>query len=227
MASTLYNISSGAILFTDSVAPPALGLQNAFPLDEVYSVVEGIDVFSGACSVAGLQDCTAACLNPSVMFGSLEIFHNCLVYPAVADLYVNGSLSDSPLTDSLGIENHSQTTQTATYITSTIYNCLLDYCREDQQCQSDLQQNHTFSYSVFNGSIQGRARPLYTASSSIFGFDVCHYVAPFSFLNADIGGIGVRITLCDFGARSLNYHLLTRFTSPTGFRLVLLFSGHT
>ena len=172
----------GAIFRNASVSAPVLSLQDAFSLD-----IEGnpvIGVFPGACSVASVQNCTASCLDASMMFGNLETFHNCLVYPAVAELYVNGTSFDPHLTDSLGIHNQSQAMQAANNISTTIYNCLSSYCREDKQCTSDLQQHSSLSYMTY---IDYEEQP----NATIYEFEICDYVAPFSFLNADIGGIGV------------------------------------
>ena len=176
---TLFYIS-GAIIQNASVSAPVLSLQDAFGLQDFE--FDQIGVFPKACSVAASQNCTASCLDASMMFANLEIFHNCLLYPAVAELYVNGSLSDSPLTDSLGIHKQSQAMQTANNISTTIYNCLSSYCREDKHCTYDLQQHSSFSY-----YIEYEEQP----NATIFEFEICDYVAPFSFLNADIGGIGV------------------------------------
>lgn len=124
-----------------------------------------------------------------MMFGDLEIFVNCLIYPAVAGLYGNGSLGDSHLTDLLGIHNQSQALQTANNISTTIYSCLSSYCGENKQCTSDLQQHSAFYLGNNTGYV------LDHVYSTIFTFEICKYVAPFSFLNADIGGIGVGTNL--------------------------------
>ena len=192
-AYTMFDLS-GAALYNVSSSALTLSLQDAFGLYPNYS--QYIGVFPEACNVAGPQNCTASCLNASMMFGDLEIFHNCLVYPAVADLYVNGSLGDPHLADSLGILNQSQPMQTANNITTTIYTCLSSYCREDKQCTSDLQRFNAFYYrnkteydtDYASEDIYWRS---YLTVPTIFEFDICKYAAPDSFLNADIGGVGV------------------------------------
>ena len=174
VAYTMFDLYTGAKLPDYSVSAPVLSLQDAFALYDFPEVA----VFPGACSVANYENCTASCLDASTMFGGLEIFHNCLIYPVVAGLYGNGSLNDPSLADSLGIHNQSQAMQTANNISTTIYSCLSTYCREDKHCTSDL------GHSEFEHTID----LLYPA---ILEFDICNYVAPFSFLNADIGGVGV------------------------------------
>ena len=190
-AYTIFDASTGAGINNVSLLAPALSLQDAFALNNI-DYIQGIGIFPGACSDARFQNCTASCLNASMMFGDLEIFHNCLLYPAVAELYVNGSLGDSDLTDSLGIDNQSQPMQTANNITTTISSCLSSYCREDQQCTSDLQRLGAFYYGNITGYARENVDSLnYITNPTIFEFKICNYVAPFSFLNADIGGVGV------------------------------------
>ena len=183
MAYTTFS-SSGSTLYNGSTSAPTLSLQEAFP-NRGYG---GIQVFLGSCNSTGFQNCTASCLDASVLFSGLEIFHNCLIYPAVAGLYANGSLGDAHLADSLGINDKSQETQAAETITSQIYDCLSNYCGDDERCSTDLQENSAFTYgnqSTTNGFLD------YFPYPSIYSFDICDYVAPFSFLNADIGGVGV------------------------------------
>ena len=193
MAYTLFNLSSGAIDKNISVSAPALSLQDAFSFINL-SPKPGFGVFQRACNIAGLQSCTTSCLNASALFGSLETFHNCLVYPAVAGLYINGSLGDMHLADSLGIGNETQAAQAASSITNTIYSCLSDYCDvgHDNRCKKDLQGNSSFQYD--NNTLYASGNIYFSielTEPSISRFDICDYVAPFSFLNADIGGIGV------------------------------------
>ena len=190
-AYTIFNPFTGAGVYNSSLSAPALSLQDAFGLYESEWDPE-LGVFAGACSVAKVQNCTDSCSDASMMFGNLEIFHNCLVYPAVAELYVNGSLGDPHLADLLGIDNRIQAMQTANNITTTISSCLSSYCREDQQCTSDLQRLGAFYYGNITGYARGNIYSLdYITNPTIFEFKICNYVAPFSFLNADIGGVGV------------------------------------
>ena len=189
-AYTMFNLS-GAKIYEITVSAPTLTLKDAFSLYD-YEWDMAIGVYPEACSVATVQNCTASCLNASMMFGDLKTFHNCLVYPAVAELYVNGSLGDPHLADSLGIHNQSQPMQTANNITATIHDCLTSYCGEDTQCTSDLQRHNAFYYG--NHTEYARENvysPIDSTTPPIFEFNICNYVAPFSFLNADIGGVGV------------------------------------
>ena len=60
---------------------------------------QGCDVGNGA------LNCTAACSDPSMTFKDLANFRNCLMYPAVADMYAIGQLTtpDAVFGDSLAI----------------------------------------------------------------------------------------------------------------------------
>ena len=180
---TVFDLATGSSLYNASASAPALSLQDAFLLNSV--------VFLGACSVASSQTCTDACLDASMMFCDLEIFHNCLTYPAVAGLHGNGSLGDPHLADSLGIHNQSQALQTANNISTTIYNCLSSSCGENKQCTSDLQRHSAFYYGNNTGYVLDHVLYPTESGPTIIEFDICKYVAPFSFLNADIGGVGV------------------------------------
>ena len=201
-AYTMFNLS-GAKIHDFTVSAPALSLQDAFSLPDAFSLQDGIGdyefgrdpeigVFTGACSVGRSQNCTASCLDASMMFGDLKTFHNCLIYPAVAELYVNGSLDDPQLADSLGIHSQSQALPTANNISTSIFECLSSYCGEDKQCTSDLQRLSSFYYGNKTAyPLQDDDSPINLAIPTILYFEICDFVAPFSFLNADIGGIGV------------------------------------
>ncbi len=47
---------------------------------------DSIKLFSKACGNE-TQNCTAACLDPTQMFGNLETLHNCGVYQNVSELW--------------------------------------------------------------------------------------------------------------------------------------------
>lgn len=198
MVHTLFNLSSGGILGNASASQSALSLQDAFSFYEYFPerYIDGVWLSSDACNIAGLQNCTASCLNPSSLFSSLESLHNCLLYPVVAQLYVHGSFSDAHLADSLGIDNKSHAIQTAKNITTLISSCLSDYCGVDKRCTDNLPPNRAFDFDNSTLSIlDAFYDPFYIAQPSIFLFDICEFVTPSSYLNADIGGIGVSTKL--------------------------------
>ena len=112
------------------------------------------------------------------MFDRLETFQNCLVYPIVANLSAHNALKNTSLADSLGINNGSQEAQVVQNITTTIFKSLSNYCGEQKSCKDSLQE--------FKSSYL--ADYTYPLMSDV---DICFYVAPFSFLNPDIGGVGV------------------------------------
>lgn len=198
MGRTLFNLSSGGIIGNASASQSALSLQDAFSFYE-YSPelgIDGVGLSPDACNITGLQNCTASCLNQSSLFGSLESLHNCLLYPAVAQLYVNGRFGDAHLADSLGIDNKSHATQTANNITTIISSCLSDYCGVDKRCTENLPPSSGFFIDNSTLSMPDSIYySFYYDQPSIFQFDICEFVTPSSYLNADIGGIGVSTKL--------------------------------
>ena len=210
MAYTLYNLT-GSAMSTFNTSAPGLSVQDIFssslssysyhsPSLSSYlslpvlfpSRYSGLTlaVFLEACDSIGAQNCTTCCLDTSVMFDSLETFHNCLIYTAVARLNAQGRLNDAHLTDSLGIDNGRPANQTAQNVTTLIFNCLFDYCGYNSKCKTDLQGYTASSYINETHAVHlGNFRSYH----SILDFDICSYVAPFSFLNADVGGVGVSI----------------------------------
>ena len=131
MAYTVYNLT-GSGIGNYSISASALSLQNAYSTSfafDRYSYTRGslpfitylytalydsywsqeIAVYPRACdSATPQQNCTISCMNASVMFSDLEIFHNCLLYPWIADLNSKGTLKDTHLVDSLGIDDKSR-----------------------------------------------------------------------------------------------------------------------
>ena len=183
------NNLQGNQISNHTISIPALTLQNIFsdsnfslPFVRIsdYAQYQNITLFSGTCGNSTQESCTTSCLNASVMFSSLETFHNCLLYPLVADLNAHNT---SQWADLLGIDKRPDN-QTAATITTTIHQCLLEYCGDDDQCKANVPGDDAF-YAVNNTSPQ------------IFDFDICQYAAPHSFLDPDVGGVGVSITSKD------------------------------
>ena len=148
------------------------------------------------------QNCTAACLDPTQIFGSLDTLHNCMVYPTVADLYARGNLSQVDLARRLSIQRSR--TESPLYINTTtiIRQCLIDFCGTLRGCSQALEGFDT-SYSPYNinSTFYIYSDATYADASGVSKytnsgleyvndvFDFCDYV-PKSF-NPDIGGIGV------------------------------------
>ena len=139
----------------------------------------------------GTQNCTASCLDESLMFGSLDTLHNCMVYSTVADLYARSNLSDPSLPESYNIQKAKAKSPLLTTITTNIKDCLIAYCNATAGCTEGLKaydvessetspSNITSNFYIFNYNSSYGSHP---------SFDFCEYV-PRS-LNPDIGGIGV------------------------------------
>lgn len=230
MTLTLYNLSSGSIFDSANYLASTLSVQDVFGLMGTYKGADTVGVFQGACTSKETQNCTTSCLDASVMFGGLETYHNCLVYPAVANISASGNLSDPHLADSLGIGSESQVARVAQTIAATIYHCLSDYCSGNTLCTIDLQAYNATSFLIDNSTnflTPNAYRPFGLPYPPILDFDICQHVAPFSFLNADIGGVGVRSTLPDYDIQILICPGSSRFTSHIGFSPVLPSLEHT
>ena len=125
-----------------------------------------------------------------------------MVYPTVADLYARGNLSNTSLPNDYKIQKANVTSRLYTNITTTIKNCLIDYCAALPGCTEglkdwDLNRNDRNASSPYNltSSFYLYKSGVYTSeyyddATSSSRFDLCDYV-PES-LNADIGGIGVQ-----------------------------------
>lgn len=114
-----------------------------------------------------------------------------MVYPTVADLNFRNDLSNASLAKYYNIPKSKAGSELYINITTTIQNCLLEYCNTTlggSGCIEGLQAFDTdgLSYSPSNLS---STFYIYNNDESFNSFDFCEYV-PKSF-NPDIGGIGV------------------------------------
>ena len=206
---TVYNLSTGSSLYDVNVSTSSWSLQDALSISFLpdYEPYESytVGVYHDACESAGAQNCTAFCSNLTTMFGSLQTFQNCLLYPWVVNLGINESSNESPLAKSLSIVNRSQEIQVAHNVTTSILGCLREYCGNNTQCASDLPEFYQLNFNRLPS----------------LGFDICGFAAPFSYLDADIAGIGVSCQARVAMTRFSNVSGPTRFTSHTGFNPVL------
>ena len=117
-----------------------------------------------------------------------------MIYPTVADLYEKGNLTPSAvnLAEYYKIEKSTVGSGLYTNITTTIKNCLSDWCNKNPGCAEGLKNfnNNSLPYSPSNITStfyidDGNADNY----GNEYEFDFCDYV-PQSF-NQDIGGIGV------------------------------------
>ena len=157
--------------------PPTYSLQDALfsPSDPLYT---------HACQQEdGLPNCTAACTDPAQVFSTLANMHNCAMYPLVASIYANHSLSDDAigLADRLLIKQSMWGSQLLDTVNSTMIKCLNASCKGSPDCMQ------TIGWS--NYGWDGEQSPCWTL---VFrNRDLCDYIIPSSILNTDIGGIGV------------------------------------
>ena len=97
-----------------------------------------------AATLAIASNCTELCLDPSLLFGSLESFHNCLMYPAVTDLYANNMLSPNhaKMADSLVIEKSQRGSPLLSGIIQNITSCLNDYGLASSDCEQNFMDTY-------------------------------------------------------------------------------------
>lgn len=199
------NVTNSTLNFTLSTT---FSFQDALTLSDPYGNPDYPDypttplyLFNNAClqDDGVTQNCTASCQDPNAIFGSLDTLHNCMLYPTVADLYARDNLSNVSLAEHYKIEKSAVGSTLYNKITTTIKNCLVDYCNmmlDKTSCAKDLNEfnAHCSSFSPSNIS---SAFYIYNSTfnscddgyQGVENFDMCEYV-PQSF-NQDIGGIGV------------------------------------
>ena len=178
------NITSSTYSLQDALAIRSISL-DLIPLYPQYLSRDG------CLQEDGSQNCTASCQDENKIFGSLDTLHNCMVYPTVADSYARSNISNISLLDYYDIRKANMNSSLYQSITTTIQNCLIDFCTVTSGCSEGLKRydmtdmshsptNKTSSFYIYNS---------YDSFYYFDSFDFCDYV-PKSF-NADIGGIGV------------------------------------
>ena len=114
-----------------------------------------------------------------------------MLYPTVADLYARSNLSNPTLPEYYNIQKATVGSTLFKNITTTVKNCLIDYCTMTYGCTDGLKTYDKESIGSSPSSITSNFY-IYNLSESYDSyptFDFCDYV-PRS-LNPDIGGIGV------------------------------------
>ena len=146
------------------------------------------------------QNCTQFCTDPAKVFGSLETLANCMVYPTIADRYANNALSpeDQKWADQLGIQKSKTSDSLSLNITTTVHNCMYDYCYNSDtlpECR-EVSKGHYQAYPE-DSFLNLTSTFYYPYDQGIkFDLDLCELLqAP---VNEDIGGQGVYI-ISSFG----------------------------
>lgn len=160
-----------------------LGLQNA--LAPGYTSTNGtITLFPNACLQSnGAPNCTAACQNHTQMFSSLKTLHNCAVFPQISIHLANNTLTANALhlVEELKIKPSNPGSSLPSLISNAIQTCLLDSCSADSDCNRTLyarNRDHQPNNLTGMNFIDNDFLPF------------CGSVP--AFVNADVGGIGVR-----------------------------------
>ena len=143
-----------------------------------------VDFLPGGCLLSnGYHDCHIACRNITQVMGSWETLNNCLAYPRITQAMLTDNLAyddlSIPRMGDYGIAASDNTTD----IVSSIQHCFLDYCLGTEK---DCNQKSNTAFSACYGDS-------YINANSTEGcfVDICKN-SP-SYLNPDVGGIGVSV----------------------------------
>ncbi|KAI9713400.1 MAG: hypothetical protein M1820_000782 [Bogoriella megaspora] len=78
----------------------------------------------------GPKNCTAACQDPTLVWGNMNTMQNCMLYPVISSMLALPNLTDyaKGLSRSYGFEDASNENLDLNDITNTIANCINEYC---------------------------------------------------------------------------------------------------
>lgn len=198
------NVAMSGLIWVTNATNSSLNLSaSTFSFQNAISVFPYVShtvstpfLFENGCDQGnGTLNCTASCLDKSVIFDSLDNLHNCMMYPAVAEAYAEGNLTanTTAIMEDFAIQKSIKGSQPSLDIINTIQPCLLDYCATLNGCHYDSHASiNSGDPSVSNGSyyypVLDRRFQYDVSYSDVF--DICIFL-PAS-VNPDIGGIGVR-----------------------------------
>ena len=185
-----------SLSFWSKSLPSTFSLQDAFTSYQYSNVL-----FANGCNQPdGIANCTAACMDKSQAFRTLETLHNCLLYVGIADLYARQNLSsnDTKLADRFVIQKGNAGSPLSQSVNNTITACFHQYCHNSTICtrlmgrsiwESSLNQSNANPYYTDETSLRYN---IYDFSSRLYPKDyLCAFIEPSYPLNPDIGGIGV------------------------------------
>lgn len=133
--------------------------------------------------------CLEVCGNVSTTFANWPNFYTCSWYPEISAALNEANITGSGLErlDAIGISANQQ--EFSLNISSTIGNCLADFCQYSEQCQDSDIYDSCDSKSLFldNGLSKTLNR---TAAVECVRYGVCGSTAE---INPDIGGLGVSL----------------------------------
>ena len=188
---TYSSFSQSTFSFQDALKPTVNDLYSDDPGSDLHT--NPIYLFTDGCDNNGTQNCSVSCADKGTISSNLNTFHNCVVYPIVAQLYADGNLStsakDSALVEGLGIQKSKQGSELLNNVTSTISSCLVSLCTQSSECKECALEdgagiltsaNITAGLSSWNANFRLQELANALCDSQTSG------------LNSDVGGIGVR-----------------------------------
>ena len=181
-----------SFLSTSETLPPAFSLQDALTIWNPFSTHFDEDyatLYTNGCNQTdGTTNCTAACLNSTEAFRTLESLHNCFLYTGIADLYAHSFLSsnDTKVADGFMIQKSNLNSSLSQNIRSNIIACFNAHCDGLPNCAivGTSGSDTTPSYYLYSGDTVFNG--LYENADGL-----CENITQPITLNADIGGVGV------------------------------------
>jgi len=135
--------------------------------------------------------CAEVCGNVSTIFSSWPNFYTCSWYPALSEALAGSSPNGTQVDtlENFGITANQQ--DLSGYISSTVANCLAEYCQSSADCQAAPGASSSSQWCTLdnllstNGSTQMLNR---TSVMSCLEYAICPSTLS---VNPDIGGLGV------------------------------------
>ena len=115
----------------------------SFEKTGLNSISQSLALFTDGCvQNNGSRDCSIACQNATLVFGSMPTLHNCLLYPIIATALLDGNFDGESAKlaayHGISVENASAANETV----ANIQQCLSDYCTSTPSCsKSGTGQN--------------------------------------------------------------------------------------
>ena len=164
--------------FNDSWAGPRWsGPINASPLE----------LRKDGCTIEeGVWNCTKACQDVDQVFSSVSTLQNCMVFPQISSLLLNGSLNEAArdTAHKYGIDQGGY--KISTKVHDVITGCFDGWCKQHPRCDLGTDQNKSCYADAYG---QRYCFPY-----------ICYESDDFVIANPDIGGIGVRQPRARYGS---------------------------
>lgn len=203
------------IIYNTTAVPPAFySFEDALSSATAYSIPSNtskglLELYPYGCITdRGILNCTEACQDVNQIFLSAQTLQNCIVFPQISSLLASGSLTKEARAIAIkaGIDEDSYNMSDTIFKTTT--GCLQGWCHQINNCDrvhSKLERCYDDVY-----------------GKRYCFLDLCPYAA--FLVNAEVGGIGVRLLVNAMQDRRLT-HFLIRYTYHIGCKALLRWSS--